>query len=176
MGKIVLAFSKDETAEKIKHMLDGSGHDVIAVCHSRAEIIRVIGDLDEVLVIMGYKLPDAVVDEVADDLITGGGQRIISLTRFERRELIENEDILVVTLPINRQTLLSAIETLWGVIERVKRKPKRTPEEEKVINQAKLLLMEKYHMTEESAHRFIQKRSMDTGGKFTDTARMILGI
>lgn len=174
MGKIVLAFSKDDTAGKIRHMLEGSEHDVIAVCHSHAEILRIIADLDEVLVIMGYKLPDAVVDDVAEDLREG--QKLISLSRFERREMICNEDILVVTLPINRQALLSAIETLWGVIERVKRKPKRTPEEEKTIEKAKLLLMEKYSMTEAQAHRFIQKRSMDTGGKFIDTARMILGI
>lgn len=174
MGKIVLAFSRDETAEKIRHMLDGSGHDVIAVCHSQAEILRVIADLDEVLIIMGYKLPDAVVDDIADELREG--QKLISLIKFERREMIRNDDILVVTLPINRQSLLSAIETLWGVIERIRRKPKRTCEEKEIIERAKLLLMEKYHMDEAQAHRFIQKRSMDTGGKFADTARLILGI
>lgn len=174
MGKIVLAFSKDETNEKIRRMLDGSGHDVIAVCHSRAEIVRAIADIDEVLIIMGYKLPDAVVDEVAEDL--SERQKLISLTRFERRELIENDDILVVTLPISRQRLISAIETLWGEIERVKHRSKRTPEEEKIVTDAKLLLMENYHMTEEAAHRFIQKRSMDTGARFIDTARAILGI
>lgn len=174
MGKIVLAFSKDETAEKIIYMLDGSGHDVIAVCHSHAEILRAIADFDEVLIIMGYKLPDAVVDDVADDL--RDGQKLISLVKFERRELIRNDDILVVTLPVNRHSLLNAIETLWGVIERIRRKPKRTYEEEAIIERAKLLLMETYHMDESQAHRFIQKRSMDTGSKFIDTARLILGL
>ena len=36
--------------------------------------------------------------------------------------------------------------------------------------------METYHMTEPQAHRFMQKRSMDSGSKLTDTARLILGI
>lgn len=174
MGKIVLAFSKEDTVEKFRHMLEGSGHEVVAVCHSNAEILRVISDLDELLIIMGYKLNDAVVDEVAENL--GEGQKLMSVTRFERRELISNDDIFVVTLPINRQTLLSAIETLWGSIEQLQHKPKRSPEDERIIEKAKLLLMNSYNMSEIQAHRFIQKRSMDTGSKFIDTARIILGI
>lgn len=57
MDRVVLAFSKDETADKIKMMLDGSGYDVYTVCHSKAELLRTVSDMDEVLIIMGYKLP-----------------------------------------------------------------------------------------------------------------------
>ncbi len=174
MGKIVLAFSREDTAEKVRRMLEGSGHDVIAVCHSLAEVIRITAELDEVLIIMGYKLPDAVVDDVAEEL--GSEQKLISLVRSERREMIQGDNILAVALPINRHGLLSAIDMLWGEIERIRRRAKRTPEEEKIIEKAKLLLMDEYGMNEAQAHRFIQKRSMDTGGKFIDTARMILGI
>ena len=63
-----------------------------------------------------------------------------------------------------------------GIIERRKHRAKRTPEEEKIIRDAKAYLMEIHRMSEEQAHRFIQKRSMDTGAKFIDTARMILNI
>jgi response regulator NasT len=34
--------------------------------------------------------------------------------------------------------------------------------------------MDRYDMTEEQAHRFLQKKSMDNGAKLTDTARMVL--
>ena len=64
MDRVVLAFSKDETANKIKMMLDGSGYDVYTVCHSKAELLRTVADMDEVLIIMGYKLPDGTVDDV----------------------------------------------------------------------------------------------------------------
>ena len=174
MENVVLAFSRDDTADKIRRMLEGSEYDVIAVCHSHAEILRLISDLDEVLIIMGYKLPDAVVNDVADDLREG--QKIISIMKSEHREMITNEDVFVVPLPVTRQELISAIELLWGVAERRRKKPKRSPEEEKIINRAKLYLMENHHMTEAQAHRFIQKRSMDTGEKFIDMSRMILGI
>lgn len=174
MGKIVLAFSKDDTADKLRQILNGSGHEITAVCHSCAEVLRVASELDEILVIMGYKLPDAVADEVAEGL--RDGQKIISLMRAERRDLINNDDILTVTLPVNRHELLSAIDIIWGEIERVRHRAKRTDEEKEIIEKAKLFLMETYQMSEERAHRFIQKRSMDSGERLADVARTVLNI
>lgn len=144
------------------------------ICHSRAELLRSVAELDEILVIMGYKLPDGVADDVYYDL--RDGQKLMSLIKAERQSEIYNQDIFVVTLPINRQILINAIETFIGIIERQKHRIKRTPEEKKIIDDAKAYLMENHMMTEEAAHRFIQKRSMDTGARFIDTARMILGI
>ena len=167
MDRVVLAFSKDETANKIKMMLDGSGYDVYTVCHSKAELLRTVAD-------MGYKLPDGTVDDVYDDLMEG--QKLMSIVKAERQSSIYNQDIFVVTLPLNRQLLINSVETFVGIIERRKHRAKRTPEEEKIIRDAKAYLMEIHRMSEEQAHRFIQKRSMDTGAKFIDTARMILNI
>lgn len=174
MDRVVLAFSKDETADKIKMMLDGSGYDVYTVCHSKAELLRTVSDMDEVLIIMGYKLPDGTVDDVYDDLMEG--QKLMSIVKAERQNSIYNQDIFVVTLPLNRQLLINSVETFVGIIERRKHRAKRIPEEEKIIRDAKAYLMETHRMSEEQAHRFIQKRSMDTGAKFIDTARMILNI
>ena len=174
MERVVLAFSKDETADKIRRMLDGSGYEVYMVCHSKAELLRSIVDIDEVLIIMGYKLPDGVADDVFDDLREG--QKLMSIVKADRQSEIYNEDIFVVTLPVNRQILINSIETCVGIIERRKHRAKRTPEEQKIIESAKAYLMENHMMTEEQAHRFIQKRSMDMGAKFIDTARSILNI
>ena len=49
-------------------------------------------------------------------------------------------------------------------------------EEIKIMEQAKTLLMEQNHMTEEEAHRYIQKRSMDNGTGMVETAEMILSL
>ena len=174
MDRVVLAFSKDETADKIKMMLDGSGYDVYTVCHSKAELLRTVSDMDEVLIIMGYKLPDGTVDDVYDDLMEG--QKLMSIVKAERQSSIYNQDIFVVTLPLNRHLLINSVENFVGIIEIRKHRAKRTPEEEKIIRDAKAYLMETHRMSEEQAHRFIQKRSMDTGAKFIDTARMILNI
>lgn len=174
MERVVLAFSRDETADKIRIMLDGSGYSVCSVCHSKAELMRSVSEIDDALVIMGYKLPDGTADDVAEDMREG--QKLMSIVKAERQGEIYNQDIFTLTLPVNRQILINAIETFVGIIERQKHRTKRTPEEKKIIENAKAYLMENHMMTEEAAHRFIQKRSMDTGAKFIDTARMILGI
>ncbi len=54
------------------------------------------------------------------------------------------------------------------------RPARRCPEEEALLSQAKGLLMDRRGMTEEQAHRFLQKRSMDGGVKLADTARQVL--
>ena len=52
--------------------------------------------------------------------------------------------------------------------------PKRSTEDKLLITRAKELLMSRNCMSEEQAHRFIQKRSMDTGAKMVQTAMKIL--
>ena len=53
-------------------------------------------------------------------------------------------------------------------------RPRRSDEERSVISEAKAVLMGRNGMTEEQAHRFLQKRSMDTGAKLIQTAQMVL--
>ena len=48
------------------------------------------------------------------------------------------------------------------------------PEEQAVIDDAKRLLMNRNGMTEEQAHRFLQKKSMDSGAKLIQTAQLVL--
>lgn len=175
MERIILAFSKDSTADKLRQMLEGTGYTVDnAACHTGAELLRRIDDYEEVLIIMGYKLPDMVVDEIFENIHQGC--KIMSIVRAEHSDDIENDDIFVLPLPVSRQKLISSINVFLGNIPKTRGKTVRNPEEAKIIEEAKLLLMEQFHMTEQQAHRFIQKRSMDTGAKFIDTARLILNM
>ena len=172
---IILAFSKDETAVKFKRMLDGSGFEVRNVAHSAAELLRMLSQTDEVLVIMGYKLKDGTLDDIFDALRPG--QKLMSIVKAERQDMIENEEIFVLPLPVGRERLISAIEVFLGVIYKPNKRPSnRSEEDDKIIDSAKLYLMEKYRMTEQQAHRFINKRSIDNGSRFIDTARQILHI
>ena len=52
--------------------------------------------------------------------------------------------------------------------------PKRKEEEQKLIRTAKELLMDVNRMTEAEAHRFLQKRSMDSGMKLAEMAQYII--
>ena len=52
----------------------------------------------------------------------------------------------------------------------------RNAEEEADIKAAKELLMARNHMTEEEAHKYLQKCSMDSGTNIVETARMALSM
>ena len=53
-------------------------------------------------------------------------------------------------------------------------RPRRSREEQSLIDQAKRLLMDRNDMTEEHAHRYLQKKSMDSGAKLVQTAQLVL--
>jgi len=53
-------------------------------------------------------------------------------------------------------------------------KPARTPEERRLIETAKLLLMRKERMSEAEAHRYLQKESMIKGIKMSELAGQLL--
>ena len=66
------------------------------------------------------------------------------------------------------------VDGIIGFDFRVDVAEKRTEQEQNYINNAKWLLMERNHMTEQEAFRYIQKSSMDSGTNMVETAQMIL--
>lgn len=52
--------------------------------------------------------------------------------------------------------------------------PHRSAEDQKIIEQAKYLLMNRKQMTEAEAHRYLQKKSMESGVRLVDLARQYL--
>lgn len=61
--------------------------------------------------------------------------------------------------------------------KRMKRQPRqRSEEEQNLLKQAKSILMERNGMTEEEAHRYMQKCSMDSGTNMVETAQMVISL
>ena len=68
--------------------------------------------------------------------------------------------------------MLSQIERRW---KKDKKKPKqRSWKEQNYISNAKMLLMERNHLSEDDVIRYIQKCSMDSGTNMVETAQMVL--
>lgn len=88
---------------------------------------------------------------------------------------------MAVTMPIRIYELVNTVEMQLYQIERrqkkVKKKPKpRCERDQNYITNAKLLLMDRNHLTEEEAYRYIQKCSMDSATGMVETAQMILTL
>ncbi len=84
-------------------------------------------------------------------------------------------------MPMKVHELLQTIEMMEGDIQRRRRRMRRQPkhrsqEDQQIIRKAKELLMARNSFTEEEAHKYIQKRSMDNGTGLVEVAQMILSL
>lgn len=93
----------------------------------------------------------------------------------------EGSGVVCLSMPLKVGDLLSTVGMMAEGIERRRRKAKwkpkvRSAEEENAIKEAKELLMARNHLTEEEAHRYLQKSSMDSGTNMVETALMVLSM
>ena len=174
MDKIVIAFGNDNNRTRIADILDKCGYSPKKLCKTGREAIRAIRGMGGGVVVCGYKLMDMTADDLGYDLSDMGS--VIAVAQPSMLELCENEGIYKLATPLKKNELITTLRILLEAEERrfSALRPERTEEDKELINQAKLLLMEKCSMTEPEAHRFMQKKSMDSGFKLISTARIII--
>lgn len=175
MDRIIVAFESETNRAKIKDMLESGGMSVTKACRSGAEVIRNIKKIGGGIVVCSFKLGDMTASDLAYDLHRTA--LVLAIAPAPQMALCENEDMFKLPAPVTRGDLLASVRMLIQIEDRYFRTmlPHRSGEEEDLIKKAKEVLMSRNCMTEPEAHRFLQKKSMDTGSKMVDTARMIIG-
>ena len=176
---IIIVFPKTEQAKNVRGILRKAGYTVDAVCTTGAAALQAAGSLDSGLVICTCRLADMMYSELYEYLPPHFQMLLIgSESQIAQRE---TEDIMGLSVPLKVYELLRTVEMMSAAYTHRRKKrrqePKqRTPEENRVIGEAKALLMERNHMTETEAHRYLQKRSMDSGTDLAEAAWMILSL
>ena len=179
MTRIIVAFPKAENGKNIKNVLVRNGYQVVCVCTNGAQVIQEANGLQDGIVVCTYKLSDMIYQELVECLPPGFDTIVIST----KDQWVENgtPGIVGLAVPLKIHELLSTVEMVSYNLERKRRKRrqaprKRTKEEQELVDRSKAILMERNQMTEDEAHRYLQKTSMDNGTSFTETAQMILGM
>lgn len=177
MRAIVVVLPKMEDALKIKKILTRHGFSPVSACSSAAQALSAVRQYSYGLVISGCRLPDMYCLELHGNL-----PDLFEMVLIGRADTLAQADagMLSLTMPFRACDLVNTADMALCQLERrmKKRKPakKRSEKEENYIRNAKLLLMERNHLTEEEAHRYIQKSSMDNGASMVETAQMILTL
>ncbi|MDD3797035.1 MAG: ANTAR domain-containing protein [Lachnospiraceae bacterium] len=179
MANIVVVFPKPDDARNIRNLLVRNGYSVTAVCTSGMAALQAADNLNEGIVVCGYKYPDMLYNQLYESL----PRTFAMLLMASERVISEGipEGIISVCMPLKVHDLMDTLELLSDEVERQRRKRKSMPrrkneEEQKQIKEAKELLMERNQMSEEEAHRYLQKTSMDSGTNIVETAQMILSL
>ncbi len=179
MANVVVVFPKIEDAKSVRSLLVRSGYDVRATCTSGAQALSAADRLGSGVIVCGYKFPDMTYSELYEDLPASFGMLLVASARVISQDVLE--DVLCVAMPFRVNELLDSLETVVARLQKRRREkrmspPKRSEEEKQLIEDAKALLMERNHMTENEAHRYLQKISMDSGRNLVETAQMLFDL
>ena len=175
METVIVAFEGEKTCHRIREILENAGAASCLLCHSAAEVKRLVHKQYISTVISGFKFPDDSAEGLFEDLPPSCAMLLLAVQ--SQLDLCGNEDIFKLASPVSKGDLIASVRMLIQMSHRLERfvRPRRTQEEKALIDQAKAVLMDRHGMTEEQAHRFLQKQSMDSGAKLLDTARLVLG-
>lgn len=180
MINIIVVFPGEKDTQTIKSLLGRNGYPVIGTCTSGAQAIQMMGRLSEGIVLCGYKYTDMHYSELYGYL-PPHFKMLLAASPHILAECSQR-DIVRLSLPLKLHDLVNTLEMMTATIERRKKRqrkaapPKRSEDEQKTIDAAKKLLMERNDMSEDEAHRYLQKSSMETGNNLADTAAMLFQL
>lgn len=179
MNNIVIAFPKQEVSDKIKKILAQSGYTVTAVATTGAAALSSMSGLDMGIIICGYRFSDMMYNEIYEYMPKEFQMLLIASAAGILEKDVDN--LMSLSMPLKVHELLQTVEMMDYSITRRRRKLRQKPkqrskEDQEMLDRAKGVLMDRNGFSEEEAHRYIQKRSMDNGTGLVETAQMILSL
>lgn len=179
MVGIIVVFPNKDNAANIRNLLVRNGMTVTGVCTSGAQALHYADTVDEGIVVCGCKLKDMMYTDLREYLPKEFDMLVLAPPdKWSGREA---EGVIGLSMPLKAYDFINTVEMMLTNLARRRKKrkqeiKKRDPGQQELIRKAKELLMERNHMTEEEAHRYIQKCSMDSGTNMAETAEMVLSV
>lgn len=168
----------------LSELLARGGCASTAVCRSCAEARRtLIGRVFD-LIVVNAPLCDETGEKFACDVAAEPLSSVILIVRSDIYEemsaRVEEFGVFTVARPLNRQLFWSVLKLAGAARAKAGRLHHETEqlkiklEDVKTIDRAKCALMEYLHMSEQSAHKFIEKQAMDMRMSRREVAEGIL--
>lgn len=171
---IFIAFSNKKTALSIAKIIISEGMPIKAVLKNITDLTNTLSYYRDGIIFLSYVFDDVYIDNILE--LIPDGFTVILIGNREQINSCDNEDVLKLAVPLRKVDLICALDMISSFESSYKLRDKKTDDEKKIIDNAKHYLMDAYSMSESQAHRYIQKKSMDTGKKLADIAKIILNI
>ena len=166
-----MVLPKPEDGKSIRNLLSRHGYDVTAVCTQGSQVLNYIDMMNDGIIISGYKFSDMYYFDLKNSLPEGFDMLLLATQRVCSE--CGDRDIVCVSMPLKVHDLMNTLEMMCMNQTRRRKKLRAQPKQR---SEAESILMERNHMTEEEAHRYIQKCSMDSGTSLTETAEMVISM
>lgn len=171
--RVVIGSSNDKLIKQLGVFLQTNGFHLVGESNSGHELLRKVHTVYPDLVILDYRLRGMNGHEVSEILIDEGVCPVMALISSGEVSsfinLSQEPTFVPLVKPCSRDTLLNTVHLLVktaksiGALEKELKEVKGTKNSKSLVTQAKKLLMEHMDLSEDDAHRRIQKQSMDKG-------------
>lgn len=186
MRQLIIAFAEKTLAQSLSQIFRGNG---LPVCCVAATGSQVLGHASRNpsggLVVCPAFLPDMPAQELLK-LLPESYDLLVLATSGQQAGIRGNGGIFTLVYPFSRTLVAESarkiLETRQLLPDANSYQPgsrtissqHRTGRDKALIDQAKALLMNKRQWNEQEAHRYLQKRSMETGIRMADLAGEII--
>jgi AmiR/NasT family two-component response regulator len=171
MESALIVSSTQKSIDFFTEMLNAASFSHITTLQSCGEARRLFLERDFDLVIINAPLRDESGESLARFIASKGVSQVILVVKSEYFEEVsahtEEEGVLTVAKPINRSLFWAALKLAKSAGARLKRmqaensKLKQKIEDIRIIDRAKCLLISYLKLSEQEAHRFLEKQAMD---------------
>lgn len=182
--KIVIADDEALICMDLREMLEEAGHEVVGIGSDGVEALNLVKEKKPDLAILDVKMPKLDGIQAARMIAHDNLAPVVLLTAFGDEDMIEKAKKSMVfgyvMKPVEEKTLFPAIQIAVSqyrqkkdMVDRVKNM-ERELAARKIVDRAKGLLMDYYHITEEDAYRRMQQTSMKRGITIADVAQKVV--
>lgn len=182
--RIVIADDEALICMDLREMLEEAGHEVVGIGSDGVEALDLVKEKKPDLVILDVKMPRLDGIQAARMIAHDNLAPVVLLTAFGDEDMIEKAKKSMVfgyvMKPVEEKTLFPAIQIAVSqyrqkkdMVDRVKNM-ERELAARKIVDRAKGLLMDYYHITEEDAYRRMQQNSMKRGITIADVAQKVV--
>ena len=171
MKKALLVSNSGQSAASLASLLRQEGYDSVKTCFAAYSAVEAVEDDEFDLVCVNAPLPDENGIKLSKRLADTTRSCVVIIVPQKNADEINDVlspcGVLVISKPINRHLFHHFLQFSDCFRTRILRfsdeneKLKHYVEDMNVINRAKLLLISCLNMSENQAHRYIEKQSMD---------------
>ena len=174
MDTVIAAFENPKFGRQVDELLEGAGVAQVIPCSSGDQVRRLLQRQGAGCVICGPHLTDGPSEWLCGDLPPSC--LMLMVGPQHQLDLCGSPDVFKLPTPLRREETLLTVRLLLQFSRRMERalRASRAASDQREIDRAKRALMECRGLTEEEAHRRLQKRSMDEGLRLVQTARRVL--
>lgn len=182
--RVLVAEDEYFVREEVKALLSELGHIVVGESSDGETALNLAKSLKPDVAVLDIKMPGKDGIEVARELVKGGICAAVLLTAYALPEFIQRATEAGVfgflTKPFDPKGLDAALKIAVARFQEFRKLQEEISELEdelatrKIVERAKGLLMKHYNLSEEEAHRLLQRRSMETRKPMREVAEAVL--